>query len=148
MVAEYAPVIWFVAGLVILLLEFAAPGLILFFFGIGAWAVALLLMFLPLTLFWQLALFLLISVSALFLLRKRFQALFKGNKEKSADYPNAANQYVGTRATVVETITPPRRGKIELHGTVWNAEAAEPIDAGTVVEITSQNNLTCTVKKI
>jgi len=33
--------IWFLAGLLLLLLEFAAPGLIVFFFGVGACIVAI-----------------------------------------------------------------------------------------------------------
>ena len=32
--------IWFLAGLVLVLLEFAAPGVIIVFFGLGAWIAA------------------------------------------------------------------------------------------------------------
>ena len=32
--------IWFLIGLVLLLMEFAIPGLVVLFFGIGAWVVA------------------------------------------------------------------------------------------------------------
>ena len=34
-------IIWFLVGLVLLILEFAMPGLIIGFFGVGAWVVAI-----------------------------------------------------------------------------------------------------------
>ncbi|HCL97209.1 MAG TPA: NfeD family protein, partial [Verrucomicrobiales bacterium] len=33
--------LWFIAGLAMILLEFVAPGVIIIFFGIGAWVVAM-----------------------------------------------------------------------------------------------------------
>ena len=38
-------VIWCLVGLVLLLLEFILPGLIIFFFGLGAWVVAAVCLF-------------------------------------------------------------------------------------------------------
>jgi len=38
---QEALTIWFIAGLVLILLEFVVPGVILVFFGAGAWVVAL-----------------------------------------------------------------------------------------------------------
>lgn len=35
-------IIWFVVGLILILMEFAVPGVILVFFGIGAWIVTAL----------------------------------------------------------------------------------------------------------
>ena len=34
-------IIWVLVGLLLLLMEFAVPGLIIFFFGLGAWVVGL-----------------------------------------------------------------------------------------------------------
>ena len=41
--------IWFIAGLIMLLAEFAMPGLIIFFFGVGAWLVALICLFIDIS---------------------------------------------------------------------------------------------------
>ena len=58
--------IWFIAGLVMLLLEFAMPGLIIFFFGAGAILVAVICLFFDISVNAQLGIFL---VSSLLLLR-------------------------------------------------------------------------------
>ncbi len=68
--------IWFLVGLVMLLFEFALPGLIIFFFGVGAWIVAGLCFFLPLSPTWQLAIFLVTSVVCLLVLRKFLKRIF------------------------------------------------------------------------
>jgi hypothetical protein len=59
------PVIWLLIGLAFLLLEIAIPGLIIFFFGLGAWIVALLFVFFDPGLTVQLLVF---AVSSVFLL--------------------------------------------------------------------------------
>jgi membrane protein implicated in regulation of membrane protease activity len=46
--------LWFLAGLVFFALELLLPGLIVFFFGIGAWCAALAVYCLPMSLSGQL----------------------------------------------------------------------------------------------
>ena len=62
--------IWFIIGLICLLLEFAAPGFIIGFFGIGAWIVAGTLLFFDISLTTQLLLFIIASVLLTVFLRK------------------------------------------------------------------------------
>ena len=38
--ANFAAMLWFVAGLILILVEFLMPGLIIIFFGAGAWIVS------------------------------------------------------------------------------------------------------------
>ncbi len=147
-IKEYlAPeLIWFLVGLVMLLLEFALPGLIIFFFGVGAWVVAGLCFFLPLETTWQLAIFLATSVVCLLVLRKTLKRVFFGrvvNDPRGSEY---ADENVGKEATVATRIAPHTPGKIELNGTLWKAISDHTIEKGATVTIIAKDNLTFTVK--
>lgn len=137
-------IVWFVIGLVLLLAEFAMPGLIIFFFGVGAWLVAAVCLVSTVSLPIQLGLFLVASVMFLLLLRERLRHLFYGKKEEK----EPLDEFAGKRVVVTKDIDPPRTGKVELHGTNWEAEAETTIPAGTMVEIISKTNLNLKVKKI
>jgi len=140
--------IWFLVGLIMLLFEFALPGLIIFFFGVGAWVVAGLCFFLPLSTTWQLSIFLVTSVVCLLVLRKFLKRMFFG---RIVDDPNAsedADESIGKEAVVETRIAPHTPGKIELNGTLWKAVSDHTIEANATVMITAKDNLTVTVKPI
>src|SRR5687768_4439080 len=65
-----AAVIWFLAGFIFFLLEFAIPGLILFFFALGAWIVAIITLFVDLSINAQLIIFVVSSLLTILLFRK------------------------------------------------------------------------------
>ncbi len=65
--------LWFLAGLIIFIAEFINPGVILIFFGIGAWLVCVIIFFIDLSINVQLFIFLLASVISLVFLRKFFK---------------------------------------------------------------------------
>ena len=48
----------------------------------------------------------------------------------------------------MEKIRPNIGGKVEFHGTNWNAVADKEIEVGAVVEITGKDNLTLKVKSL
>ena len=139
--------IWFFVGLIMLLLEFAGPGLIIFFFATGAWIVAILCFFLPLTLNMQLFLFIITSLLSLIILRKHLQKVFKGHIKSRQDLDKDLDDFVGKKAVVIETISPNFPGKIEFHGTSWTAESNEGIEINSNVEIISKDSLVLKVKK-
>src|SRR5688500_20289931 len=62
-------VIWFIIGFAFFLLEFVIPGLILFFFAVGAWIVAILSLFMDLSINSQLIIFLGSSLLTILLFR-------------------------------------------------------------------------------
>lgn len=138
--------IWIIAGIVLLFLEFAMPGFILFFFGAGALIVGLLCFLLPISLNLQLILFIVISLVTLFVLRKKMHSIFMGKVRNGKEMDDTLDDYLGQKATVIEKIAPKKAGKIEFHGTVWNAESEETIAKDQIVEITGKSNLTLTVK--
>ncbi len=132
----YSPaLLWFIAGLVLVLLEFGAPGLILFFFAAGAWVVSLICLFADISLNVQLSVFLIVSILLLILLRKRLSSIFMGSLIKRGAANPEMEEYVGQRAVVTSKIEPNLPGKVEFRGSLWNAESDEIIDECTPVEI-------------
>ena len=140
--------IWFIAGLIMLLAEFAMPGLIIFFFGVGAWLVALICLFTDISINIQLTLFLIASILLLISLRKWLKNIFVGSTGQKQITDELLQEFVGKNAVVTREINPQAGGKVEFHGTNWNAEADEIINRGTSVEIIGKNNITLKVKAL
>jgi membrane protein implicated in regulation of membrane protease activity len=140
--------IWFLIGLLLLLAEFAIPGLIILFFGIGAWIVAVTCLVAAPSLNVQLGVFIGSSVLSLLLLRSWLKGLFMGHVTGKQDLTHDLNEFVGERAVVTQAIGPKRPGKVELHGTHWTAEADTEILEGTAVEIVAKDSLTLKVKTL
>ena len=141
-----AQLIWFIVGLVVFLLEFAHPALILFFFGLGAWIVAALCLIADISINTQLAVFIVTSLVLLFGLRNWAKAYFVGKKRQTDVFENDEN--VGQRAIVLKGIGPTRRGRIEIHGTAWDAESDEEIPENSTIEITGRVNTVYKVKPL
>ncbi len=143
--------IWFLVGLVMLLLEFTLPGLIIFFFGVGAWIVAALCFasaYVHNSINMQLLIFLVSSILSLLILRKWLKGAFQGHTGMEQDLMKDIEEFVGQRAIVVDKITPKKDGKVEFHGTNWNAQADMEIEVGGSVEILKKENLVLKVKAI
>ena len=140
--------IWFLVGLGLLLMEFVLPGLIIFFFGVGAWVVALLCLVMDVSLNTQLLIFIVTSVLSLVCLRKWLKGIFLGHTTSQQDMTQDLNEFIGEHAMVQEKITAQVPGKVELHGTLWTAQAEQDIDKGTPVEVIAKDNLTLTVKPV
>ena len=139
--------IWFLIGLVLLLLEFAAPGLVIFFFGLGAWFVAATCAFIPLQLNSQLGLFLLVSVLLLLFLRKRLQQIFGGRRQEVVE-EEGGSQFTGQHGRLTEAVSDGQRGRMEINGTSWQVEADDSIAAGTLVEVVGKSSITLKVRSI
>ena len=141
--------LWCLIGIVMMIIEFLVPGFVIFFFGLGAFIVALLSFLIPsLSLNSQLIIFIITSIAALLFLRKWFKSIFTGLLNRKETMPKNIDSYIGETATVVENIAPQASGKIEFHGTKWNAISGVPIKSGERIVIVKQNNLTFEVKKI
>jgi len=140
--------IWFVAGLVMLLLEFVIPGLIIFFFGVGAFIVALLCIFFDISINVQLLIFLFSSVLLLVALRRWLSRTFIGHVGFRQDTAENLDDFAGGRAVVTREISPNTPGRVEFHGSHWDAASDEEIPEGTRVEVTGKTNITLKVRTI
>ena len=141
-------VIWCLVGLVLLLLEFIMPGLIVFFFGLGAWVVAAVCLFADISINAQLVIFIVSSIVLLLVLRSWLKGVFFGHVKGKQELTEDLREYKGEKVVVTQKIEPNRRGKVEFHGTNWDAEADEEIAEGAVVVITDKDNLTLKVKPL
>jgi membrane protein implicated in regulation of membrane protease activity len=140
--------IWAMIGVLLLIMELFIPGLVIFFFGLGALLVAVLCLFWNISLNWQLLIFLITSVVFLLGLRNWLKTIFSGFSKRRENPSQNQPDFVGERVTVQQSITPIQPGAVELHGTIWKARAEVAIAAGTVVEIIGNENLTLVVKPI
>ena len=95
--------IWFLVGVVFLVLEMAAPGFILIFFAAGGWTTAVVTWQLGIGLTYQIVVFIGSSIVLLFALRKIGMKTFKGETRKTTD--DLLNDVkIGKTAVVTQTI--------------------------------------------
>ena len=135
-------VIWFIVGFVFFLLEFAVPGLILFFFAVGAWIVAILTLFLDLSINTQLVAFLGSSLLTIVLFRNWVKKIIASKKTTS----EIEDEFVGKTGTAETHIAPGRNGKVYFKGTTWDACSNETIEKGETVVITGNESILLIVK--
>ncbi len=141
-------IIWFLVGLVLLIFEFILPGLIIAFFGVGAWVVALVCLITDIGINTQLIIFIICSVLSLLCLRKWLKGIFLGHTGSKQNLKENLDEFVGQKAVVKEKIVPKAGGKVEFHGTNWLAQADEEIAEGVMVQIISKDNITLKVKSL
>ena len=141
--------IWFLLGLVLIFLEFIVPGVILVFFGIGAWAVAV-----TAYLGWisslesQLLLFAITSIVLLVLLRKWVKGKFYGHVSAVQDLTKNIDEFSGQSVIVVQDVIPNKmEGAVEFKGAKWSAVSDEPIKNGEVAIITDFDGITLKIQK-
>jgi len=140
-------VIWFLIGLALVLSEFMIPGIILVFFGLGAWIVALgswlgiLNGTTP-----QLLTFGISSVVLLLLLRRWFQNRFIGFVGDSHNPDENLDDFSGQTVTVTSEIKPDQPGRVEYKGAGWKAVSQEAIPEGQTAIIESVEGITLRVK--
>jgi membrane protein implicated in regulation of membrane protease activity len=140
--------IWFVIGLVLLIMEFSVPGLIIFFFGVGAWIVALICLLGDISLNMQLIVFIVTSVVLLLLLRRWLKTVFSGHSGGKQDLTQNVDDFIGQRVKVTKAIPEDGTGKVELHGVQWEAESDSAVPEGSTVVITGKRSITLSVRPI
>ena len=136
-------VIWFLVGLGLLLLELILPGLVILFFGIGAWVTALVCTIADINLNWQIFIFLVASLLGLVMLRKYLKKRFFSKTDKETQ--DQLEEFIGRKARAVEEFKD-GTGKVEFKGTRWTSRCDEPVSKGQWVTIQSKDSLTLNVK--
>lgn len=138
-----AVVIWFIVGLFLFLLEFAIPGLILFFFAIGAWFVAALTLFFHFSIDVQLFIFLGSSIISVMLFRKWLKNVLYGRK-KTNDL--IEDEFIGKTAQAETSISSGKNGRVDFKGISWDAASEDNIEKGEQVIITGNDSILLFVK--
>lgn len=138
-----AAVIWIIIGFVFFILEFVLPGLILFFFAVGAWIVAVLCLFIDLSINQQLIIFLISSIASILLLRKWFSKILWKRKHSSE---LLEDEFLGKTAKAETDISPGKNGKVDFKGTIWQAASEDTIEKGENVIIIGNESILLLVK--
>jgi membrane protein implicated in regulation of membrane protease activity len=125
------PLIWFLIGLGLTLLEFTVPGAILIFFGLGAWITALTTWVgVTHSVAWQILVFALSSVLLLLLLRRRLHGQLRGHAGAEQDLENDLEEFIGHTVEVTAAIRPDHDGRIEYKGASWEARSDHSFEPG------------------
>lgn len=138
-----AAVIWFIIGFILFILEFLVPGLILFFFGVGAWIVAISSFFYDLSLNEQMIIFVISSVISILLLRRWLSKILWERKHSTE---LLEDEFIGKIAVAETDIRPGENGKVSFKGTSWQAASADVILKGENVVITGNESILLIVK--
>lgn len=137
--------IWILIGLLLALAEVVTPGgFYILFFGVGAIIVGILKVAGLAGPAWlQILLFSVISLGALWLFRETLMQRFQGKSQASLD------SFVGDTAHVAAEIAANGFGKVELHGSSWNARnvGAAPLAAGARCTVERVEGLTLFVRQ-
>ncbi len=127
--------VWFLAGIAVMLAELAVPGFVIIFFGLGCWGAAAVAVFAPDAYSAQVVLFLIVSVASLMTLRKVAMRVFVGLSE-GTDTEDFGNVIVGARITLDQDLEAGKVGRVRFRGTMWDAVSEDRIPAGSDAEIT------------
>ncbi|MEH6491661.1 NfeD family protein [Halopseudomonas sp.] len=132
---------WLLLGLALLLSEFFIPAMVAVFFGIGALVVGLLTLFGVIdTLPSQLLLFSLISLIALWYLRRHFTRWLRGSEADLAARDQDDAGLLGARVTVLTDFAQ-GIGDVQLNGAKWDAESSEPLKAGDTAWVLNHSGI-------
>lgn len=127
--------IWFLAGIAIMLAELFVFGFVIIFFGLGCWGAAVVAVFAPDAYLGQMIAFLLVSVASLMTLRKAAMRVFVGGSEGS-ETEDLGNIPSGARITLDQDLEAGRVGRVRFRGTMWDAVSEDRLSAGAEAEIT------------
>jgi inner membrane protein len=136
-----AAVIWFIIGFICFLLEFVLPGLILFFFAVGAWMVVIFSLFIDMSINTQLILFLASSVCTILLFRRWVKKIWTTKRPTDLE-----DEFLGKTAKAETFIGPGQNGKVDFKGTKWDARSEDVIEKGENVTIMGNDSILLIVK--
>ena len=141
--------LWFLLGLALIFLEFVVPGVILVFFGIGAWAAAITAYFgLTGSFQSQLLLFAVTSILLLVALRNWIKGKFYGHVGDVQDQTKNLDEFTGQSVIVVQEVIPNKmEGAVEFKGAKWRAVSDEHLKEGEIAIITNVDGITFTLRK-
>jgi len=134
---------WFIAGLVLVILEIFAPGAVFLWLGIAAGLVGAVVFLVP-DLDWkfQFTLFAVLSVVSIVVSRRYLK-----RRPLETDHPNLnrrAAQYVG-RDLILDAALSGGRGRLRVDDTTWRVEGPD-LPAGAKVRVTAVNGATLKIE--
>lgn len=143
LITQFGNWLWFAVAVVLFILESIIPGLHFVWFGLAAIVVGAVALLVPIAWQWQLILFVLVSLAAVFWVRR--QSRVEGAQTDVPDLNVRGAQYIG-RVVVVEDAITNGRGRVKVGDTVWWAEG-EDAPRGSSVRVTGVDGTALVVEK-
>lgn len=138
--------IWFLIGLVLILLELVVPGLVLFFFGIGAWVTAIACWVFDIGLNAQLFTFLITSIVSLVILRRYLKQRYMDRMSPPDGL--LEDEYIGQTAEALIDFDSSVIGKVSFKGSTWEATTSRAIKAGQRLRIVGYKSIRLEVEPL
>jgi membrane protein implicated in regulation of membrane protease activity len=136
--------LWVVTGLILVALEVKLSGYVMLWFGVGAFASALLAS-LGLSFNIQLLTFNVLSVALLLSSRTLFRRFFMRD---ASSVRHGVEAMLGSEAVVVEKVPADGFGTIRINGELWTARSLEgSIDQGEIVRVENLEGLKLVVRR-
>ena len=135
-----ASIVWLILLVAFIVAEAATATLVSIWFCAGAAAALLLSAFVPNVLA-QTAVFLVVSLVCLVLMRPLVR-----KKDAKAAVPTNADRNVGQTAEVIAAVEPARPGRARLSGVDWAARCDVPLAEGQLAEVVSVEGTTLVLR--
>lgn len=135
-----ASIVWLILLVAFIVAEAATATLVSIWFCAGAAAALLLSAFVPNVLA-QTAVFLVVSLVCLVLMRPLVR-----KKDAKAAVPTNADRNVGQTAEVIAAVEPARPGRARLSGVDWAARCDVPLAEGQLAEVVAVEGTTLVVR--
>ena len=132
---------WFVAFIILLVIEMMTVNLVSIWFAIGAVAAIISTIFTD-SFIIQLIVFVIVSIIAL-LITKPLVKKFKGFNVE----PTNSDRVIGKTGEVTKKIEKNKYGEVKIFGNTWTATSDTPIDEGERVKVLSIDGVKLIVKK-
>lgn len=130
---------WTLLGVVLVLAEFAMPGVILVFFGVAALLIGgTLWLGVEMSLNTQIVVFGVLALGLLLVARERVKSWFQGKSEHASDGVEVL--VPGTPVTAMQDFVD-GVGVVTHRGARWNAESGEPVTSGQRLWIVGRRGL-------
>lgn len=146
-------VIWFIAGLLLLGIElFGGMGLIIGFFGVGAWITSFACMLTEdLEVKYQFLIFSVTSLITLILLRRMIKRKLFDQPEISEENTSShelKEEFIGQTVIAETDFGPGKVGKVTFKGAAWDAFSTSEVKEGEVLQIKDIKSIKLIVEPI
>ena len=134
-------IIWFVAFLLLLIIEIVTINLVTIWFAFGAIAAMITTMFTDSILI-QVIVFLVVSVVSLLLTKPVMKAFKKFDVQ-----PTNSDRVIGKTGEIIKAISENEYGEVKVFGNVWTATSNQDISVGDKVKVVSIDGVKLIVEK-
>ena len=141
--------LWFIAALVLSIIEIITPGFVILWFGVSAAIVGIADLLGLHNTFWQIIIWIVLSLIFVILSRTFFKTIFI--KSPGENYKSNIDVLIGQKGIVTEDIDNVKgNGRIKVQGQDWSARSDDDsiIPAGSPVEIVRYEGVKLFVKII